>query len=99
MEDRTWESLGSKASRRARKLPTPGRWVLRPGAHPAGRGLRAYSPTNGHLWREEVIDSLADAGVATFNLAADSVGDRPELEKALNPMRRESEYLMAKRYL
>ena len=49
--------------------------------------------------RTEVIDSLADAGVATFNLAADSVGDRPELEKALNPMRRESEYLMAKRYL
>jgi MoaA/NifB/PqqE/SkfB family radical SAM enzyme len=47
----------------------------------------------------DVIDKLADAGVATFNLAVDSLDARPELPKALNPIRREFEYLITKQYV
>ena len=65
----------------------------------AKKGFWVYVPTNGRLMRKDVIDRLADAGVATFNLAVDSVEDRPELPKALNPIRREFEYLVAKQYV
>lgn len=65
----------------------------------ARKGFWVYVPTNGRLMRNEVIDRLADAGVATFNLAVDSVEDRPELPKALNPIRREFEYLITKQYV
>lgn len=65
----------------------------------ARKGFWVYVPTNGRLMRREVIDRLADAGVATFNLAVDSVGDRPELPKALNPIRDEFEYLITKQYV
>ena len=51
------------------------------------KGFWAYVPTNGRLMRPEVVDQLADAGVATFNLAVDSVEDRKELPKALQPIR------------
>jgi hypothetical protein len=47
--------------------------------------------------RPEVIDRLGDAGVATFNLAVDSVADRKELPKALDPIRPYFEYLIKKR--
>ena len=56
-------------------------------------------PTNGRLMRNEVIDRLADAGVATFNLAVDSVEDRKELPKALKPIQRQFEYLIKKQYV
>jgi len=65
----------------------------------AKKGFWVYVPTNGRLMRKEVIDRLADAGVATFNLAVDSVQDRKELPKALDPIRREFEYLIAKQYV
>lgn len=65
----------------------------------AKKGFWVYVPTNGRLMRKDVIDRLADAGVATFNLAVDSVEARPELPKALNPIREEFEYLVRKQYV
>jgi MoaA/NifB/PqqE/SkfB family radical SAM enzyme len=65
----------------------------------ARKGFWVYVPTNGRLMRKDVIDRLADAGVATFNLAVDSIDDRPELPKALNPIRPEFEYLITKQYV
>ena len=58
-----------------------------------------YVPTNGRLMRPDVIDRLGDAGVATFNLAVDSVEDRKELPKALDPIRQYFEYLIKKQYV
>lgn len=65
----------------------------------ARKGFWVYVPTNGRLMRPEVIDRLADAGVATFNLAVDSVKERPELPKALEPIRPYFEYLIKKQYV
>jgi len=65
----------------------------------AKKGFWVYVPTNGRLMRPDVIDRLADAGVATFNLAVDSVEDRPELPKALAPIRSYFEYLIRKQYV
>ena len=53
------------------------------------KGYWVYVPTNGRLMRPEVIDRLGDAGVATFNVAVDSVADRKELPKPLDPIRRQ----------
>jgi MoaA/NifB/PqqE/SkfB family radical SAM enzyme len=55
-------------------------------------------PTNGRPLRPEVTDRLGDAGVAIFNLAVDSVENRKELPKALNPIRPYFEYLIKKQY-
>ena len=63
------------------------------------KGFWVYVPTNGRLMRPEVIDRLADAGVATFNLAVDSVAERKELPKALQPIRRYFDYLIKKQYV
>ena len=63
------------------------------------KGFWVYVPTNGRLMRPEVIDRLADAGVATFNVAVDSVADRKELPKALQPIRPYFEYLIKKQYV
>jgi len=63
------------------------------------KGFWVYVPTNGRLMRPEVIDRLGDAGVATFNLAVDSVVDRKELPKALDPIRPYFEYLIKKQYV
>ena len=65
----------------------------------AHKGFWVYVPTNGRLMRPEVIDQLGDAGVATVNLAVDSVEDRKELPKALNPIRRYFDYLIKKQYV
>ncbi len=65
----------------------------------AKKGFWIYVPTNGRLMRPDVIDRLGDAGVATFNLAVDSVDDRKELPKALNPIRSYFEYLLKKQYV
>jgi MoaA/NifB/PqqE/SkfB family radical SAM enzyme len=64
----------------------------------AKKGFWIYVPTNGRLLRPEVTDRLGDAGVAVFNLAVDSVEDRRELPKALNPIRPYFEYLVKKQY-
>jgi len=65
----------------------------------AKKGFWVYVPTNGRLMRPDVIDRLGDAGVATINLAVDSVEDRPELPKALVPIRPYFEYLIKKQYV
>ncbi len=65
----------------------------------AQKGFWVYVPTNGRLMRPEVIDWLGDAGVATINLAVDSVEDRKELPKALNPIRPYFDYLIKKQYV
>jgi MoaA/NifB/PqqE/SkfB family radical SAM enzyme len=64
----------------------------------ARKGFFVYVPTNGRLLKPDVIDRLADAGVATFNLAVDAVDERPGLPKALNPIRQSFEYLVNKQY-
>jgi MoaA/NifB/PqqE/SkfB family radical SAM enzyme len=65
----------------------------------ARKGFWVYVPTNGRLMREDVIDRLGDAGAATFNLAVDSVEDREELPKALNPILPYFKYLIKKQYV
>jgi len=82
-----------------------GEVLLRPGFvhkvvyYAAQKGFWVYVPTNGRLMRPEVIDRLADAGAATFNLAVDSVKERPELPKALEPIRPYFDYLIRKQYV
>lgn len=65
----------------------------------AKKGFWIYVPTNGRLMREDVIDRLADAGMATVNLGVDSVEDRVELPKALNPILSYFKYLIKKQYV
>jgi MoaA/NifB/PqqE/SkfB family radical SAM enzyme len=48
--------------------------------------------------RPDVIDRVADAGVATVNLAVDCVDLKPGLAKALAPIRPYFEYLIRKQY-
>jgi MoaA/NifB/PqqE/SkfB family radical SAM enzyme len=57
-----------------------------------------YMPTNARLLRPEVIDRLADAGVAIFNFAVDAVDEKPGLPKALTPVRKYFDYLVRKQY-
>ena len=64
----------------------------------AKQGFWIYVPTNGRLLRPDVIDRLADAGVATFNLAVDVVDIKPGLPKALRPIRQSFDYLVKKQY-
>jgi MoaA/NifB/PqqE/SkfB family radical SAM enzyme len=64
----------------------------------ARKGFFVYLPTNGRLLRTDVIDRLADAGLATVNLAVDSVDVKPSLPKALAPIRRQFDYLVKKQY-
>ncbi|MGH9467540.1 MAG: radical SAM protein [Terriglobales bacterium] len=66
--------------------------------HASKRGMWVYLPTNGRLLRPEVIDQLGDAGVATVNLAVDSVAIKPSLPKALDPIRGYFEYLCKRQY-
>ena len=63
------------------------------------KGFWVYVPTNGRLMRPQVIDWLGDAGVAAINLAVDSLEDRQELPKALNPIRKYYDYLIKKQYV
>ncbi len=65
----------------------------------AKKGFWVYVPTNGRLMRKQVINWLGDAGVATVNLAVDSVEDRKELPKSLNPIRPYFDYLIKKQYV
>jgi MoaA/NifB/PqqE/SkfB family radical SAM enzyme len=62
------------------------------------KGFWIYIPTNGRLLQPNVIDRLADAGVATFNLAVDAVDEKQGLPKALNPIHKQFEYLVKKQY-
>jgi MoaA/NifB/PqqE/SkfB family radical SAM enzyme len=60
----------------------------------AKKGFFVYLPTNGRLMRPEVIDRLGDAGLATVNLAIDSIDVKPSIPKALAPIRAHFEYLL-----
>ncbi|MGE5357439.1 MAG: radical SAM protein [Bacteroidales bacterium] len=64
----------------------------------AKRGFWIYVPTNGRLLRPDVIDRLADAGVAVVNLAVDAMDEKPGLPKALNPIRSHFDYLVQKQF-
>lgn len=81
-----------------------GEVLLRPGfAHKvvyyaAKKGFWVYLPTNGRLLRRDVVDRVADAGVATVNFAVDVVDEKPGLPKAFNPVRQQFEYLLKKQY-
>jgi len=64
----------------------------------AKNDIFVYLPTNGRLMKPEVIDRLGDAGVATVNLAIDSVKERKELPKALEPIRSYFDYLVKRQH-
>jgi MoaA/NifB/PqqE/SkfB family radical SAM enzyme len=64
----------------------------------AKKDIFVYLPTNGRLMKPEVIDRLGDAGIATVNLAVDSVKDRKSLPKALDPIRPYFEYLVKRQH-
>jgi MoaA/NifB/PqqE/SkfB family radical SAM enzyme len=64
----------------------------------AKKGFWVYLPTNGRLMRPDVIDRLADAGVASWNLAVDAWAIKPGLPKAMVPIRENFEYLIRKQY-
>ena len=60
----------------------------------AQKDIFVYLPTNGRLMKPDVIDRLGDAGLATVNLAVDSVKERKSLPKALDPIRPYFDYLI-----
>ena len=64
----------------------------------AQKGFWVYLPTNGRLLGPEVIDRVADAGVASVNFAVDAVDLKPGLPKALNRARKQFDYLIKKQY-
>jgi MoaA/NifB/PqqE/SkfB family radical SAM enzyme len=63
------------------------------------KGFWVYVGTNGRLLRPEVADRLGDAGVSIFNFALDSWDEQPSLPKALEPGRKNLEYLLKKQYV
>lgn len=64
----------------------------------ATKGFWVYLPTNGRLMKPDIIDRIADAGVATVNLAVDAWDIKPGLPKAMVPIRSYFEYLISKQY-
>jgi MoaA/NifB/PqqE/SkfB family radical SAM enzyme len=64
----------------------------------AKQGFWVYLPTNGRLMTPDVIDRVADAGVATVNLAVDAWDIKPGLPKAMVPIRKYFEHLVRKQY-
>lgn len=62
------------------------------------KGFWPYVSTNARLLRPDVVDRLADAGMATFNFAVDAVDEKPGLPKALAPVRKHFDYLLKKQY-
>src|SRR5256714_8786910 len=64
----------------------------------AKKDIFVYLPTNGRLMKPDVIDRLGDAGIATFNLAGDSIKDRKSLPKALDPIRPQFDYLVKRQH-
>ncbi|MGC9292573.1 MAG: radical SAM protein [Acidobacteriaceae bacterium] len=64
----------------------------------AKKGFWVYVPTNGRLMTPDVIDRLADAGMATLNLAVDAWDQKPGLPKAMVPIRKYFDHLVRKQY-
>jgi MoaA/NifB/PqqE/SkfB family radical SAM enzyme len=84
--------------------PTGGEPLLRPDFvhkviyYAAKKGFWVYLATNARLLRPDVIDRLADAGIATINFAVDAVDEKPGLPKALNHVRSYFDYLVKRQY-
>jgi MoaA/NifB/PqqE/SkfB family radical SAM enzyme len=84
--------------------PTGGEPLLRPDFvhkvvyYAAKKGFWVYLATNARLLRPEVIDRLADAGIATINFAVDCVEEKPSLPKALSRVRPYFDYLVKRQY-
>ena len=64
----------------------------------ASKGFWLYLGTNARLLKPPVVDRLADAGIAVFNVAMDTVHPKPGLPKALSAVRPSFEYLLKKQY-
>ena len=64
----------------------------------AKKDFWVYLPTNARLLQPEVIDWVADAGVAIVNFAVDTVEERPGLPKALAPVRNYFDHLIRRQY-
>jgi hypothetical protein len=64
----------------------------------AKRDFWLYLPTNARLLRTAVIEKLADAGMATFNVAVDAVGIKPGLPESLVGIWKQFEHLVRKQY-
>lgn len=62
------------------------------------KGFWVYLPTNGRLMKPDTIDRLADAGVATVNLAVDAWDVKPGLPKAMVPIRENFNHLIRKQH-
>ena len=62
------------------------------------KGFWVYLPTNGRLMKPDTIDRLADAGVATVNLAVDAWDIKPGLPKAMVPIRQNFDHLIRKQH-
>src|SRR5204862_3374443 len=65
----------------------------------AKRDIFVYLPTNGRLMKPDIIDKLGDAGIATFNLAVDSVQHRKSLPKAFESIKSQSASLVKRKRL
>lgn len=84
--------------------PTGGEPLLRPDFvhkviyYAAKKGFWVYLATNARLLRPDVIDRLADAGIATINFAVDTVDEKPGLPKAFNHVRSYFDYLVKRQY-
>jgi len=64
----------------------------------AKKDIFVYLPTNGRLMKPDVTDRLGDAGLATVNLAVDSVEERKALPKAFKPIRPYFDYLVKRQH-
>jgi MoaA/NifB/PqqE/SkfB family radical SAM enzyme len=74
------------------------RFVYKVIDYAAKQGFWVYMPTNGRLMKPDVIDRIADAGVATVNLAVDAWDIKPGLPKAMVPIRQYFNHLVRKQY-
>jgi len=64
----------------------------------AKKDIFVYLPTNARLLKPDVTDRLGDAGIATFNIAVDSVAEKKSLPKALEPIRANFDYLVKRQH-
>ena len=84
--------------------PTGGEPLLRPDFihkviyYAAKKDFWIYLATNARLLRPDVLDRLADAGIATFNFAVDCVKEKPGLPKALEHVRSYFDYMVKRQY-
>lgn len=84
--------------------PTGGEPLLRPDFvhkvvyYAAKKDFWVYLATNGRLLRPEVMDRLADAGIATINFACDAINEKPGLPKAFEHVSSYFDYMVRRQY-